>query len=336
MIIPTVQGCVYTVATDSSCHITDQASGKALGTAWANAPVTFTAIGSATVLSDDAATYTKVNFNSAAGALRLLTGGVNSSPLPEGYLPASFIQFSGARGSFLRIPLSCEVGDVFAFESHMRFTDISRASYEGSEPLTGVSLFWGITRGQTWCWAISGERGTVAGADTGWHHLRIAQNEGDGGFWIDGRQVASVEGIVLEPSIDSSLGFGIGGAATPTSGSGYQVSYAVHCDFRLYKNGVLERDFVPCLHPQGYSCFYDLVTKTPFYLTDSSIWVGMTLEQARRLSEMSAPAVSGDPINLVLPEGWEEDAGASAAMKSLSKKGWGTSIAEEISPSLFP
>lgn len=336
MEIPTVKGYSYCVATSSTCAITDTATGKPLGTAWANAPYTFTAQGSTTTLSDADAIYARVNFNSAAGALRLLTGGVNSSPLPEGYLPASFIQFTGARGSFLRVPLTCEVGDEFAFESHMRFTNVSRASYEGSEPMTGVSLFWGIARGQEWCWAISGESDTVAGADTGWHHLRIAQNKADGGFWIDGRQVASVEGIVSEPSIDSSLGFGIGGAATSTGGSGFQVSFAVHCDFRLYKNGVLERDFVPCLHPQGYSCFYDLVTKTPFYLTNTDIWVGMTLEQARRLSEMPAPAVFGDPICLVLPVGWEEDPGVSAAMKSLREKGWGTDIAEEISPSLFP
>lgn len=333
MIIPTVQGCVYTVATDSSCHVTDQASGKPLGSAWANAPVTFTARGSATVLSDDAATYTKVNFNSAAGALRLLTGGY-PSPLPEGYLPATFVQFMGELGNFLSIPATCEVGDSLAFESHLRFTDLRNSSYELSFPMKEhyCGLGWACGRGRGVCF-ISSSNIQGEWADTLWHHFRIEHDVAIGGFWLDGKQEAFVDGLEAEAPIDSSLGFGIGGCAS--SSNAYKRAYIAHCDFRFYKNGVLERDFVPCLHPYGYSCFYDLVTQTPFYLTGWNMWVGMTLEQARRLPELAAPQVSGDPLLLILPEDWPADVGTAAAVDAARAKGWTVEI-ETVERGLMP
>lgn len=333
MTISTVKGSRYVVATESVCHITDTATGMPLGSAWANAPYTFTAQGSTTTLSDDSALYTKANFNSAAGALRLPTGG-NPSPLPEGYLPASFVQFMGERGNFLSIPATCEVDDSLVFESHMRFTDLTKSSYELSFPMLDhyCGLVWAAGRGKGVC-VISSSNIQGEWADTLWHHYRIEHAVAIGGFRIDGKQEAFVEGLQVAAPIDSSLGFGIGGCAS--SSNSYKCACVAHCDFRFYKNGVLERDFVPCLHPHGYSCFYDLVTKTPFYLTGANMWVGMTLEQARRLPELAAPQVSGDPLLLILPADWPADVGTVAAVDAARAKGWTVDI-NTVERSLMP
>lgn len=333
MEIPTVKGYSYCVATSSTCAITDTATGKPLGTAWANAPYTFTAQGSTTTLSDADAIYARVNFNSAAGALRLLTGG-NPSPLPEGYLPASFVQFMGERRNFLSIPATCEVDDSLVFESHLRFTDLTKSSYELSFPMLDhyCGLVWAAGRGKGVC-VISSSNIQGEWADTLWHHYRIEHAVAIGELRIDGKQEAFVNGLQVAAPIDSSLGFGIGGCAS--SSDTYKCAYVAHCDFRFYKNGVLERDFVPCLHPHGYSCFYDLVTKTPFYLTSANMWVGMTLEQARRLPELAAPQVSGDPLLLILPADWPADVGTVAAVDAARAKGWTVDI-KTVERSLMP
>lgn len=74
MDIPTVPGSLYTVATKTTCDITDTATGTPIDSASAGS-VTFTAQGSVTTLSDPEASYTKVNFKNAAAALRMLGGG---------------------------------------------------------------------------------------------------------------------------------------------------------------------------------------------------------------------------------------------------------------------
>lgn len=74
MDIPTVPGSLYTVATQTTCDITDTATGTPIDTVTSGS-VTFTAQGAVTTLSDPTASYTKVNFKNAAAALRMLGGG---------------------------------------------------------------------------------------------------------------------------------------------------------------------------------------------------------------------------------------------------------------------
>ena len=74
MDIPTVPGSLYTVATKTTCDITDTATGTPIDSV-SSGSVTFTAQGTVTTLSDPDATYSKVNFKNAAAALRMLGGG---------------------------------------------------------------------------------------------------------------------------------------------------------------------------------------------------------------------------------------------------------------------
>lgn len=77
MDIPTIPGAVYSIASSSSCDVTDKASGKPLGTATPGSPVTTPAYSDALTLSDPDALYVQIKtFNFALAALGLLGGGV--------------------------------------------------------------------------------------------------------------------------------------------------------------------------------------------------------------------------------------------------------------------
>ena len=71
----------------------------------------------------------------------------------------------------------------------------------------------------------------------------------------------SVSNGVLTGNVTTDKNIWIGGASTEAgcmfSGNMYY--------FKIKKDGVLVRDFVPVIDPDGVVCFYDKVTKTFFY-----------------------------------------------------------------------
>lgn len=84
------------------------------------------------------------------------------------------------------------------------------------------------------------------------------------------------------------------------------------------KNG--EVDFVPAVAMNGQPCMYDRVSKQPFYNKGTgSFIVGMTMEQARKLSKLPA---TGGTLTVSLPSNWQEDEGVLNARAEAEAKGW--------------
>ena len=316
----------YVVEGAAGATVINPLTNRAIATVEDGKQASFLATTPYVVASDDSVNVFKAPFNSAPAKLKLLglLGGGSSTGLPAGYLAAEFVQFNGNVGESLKIPTECVDTDFFAFESRLRFTNTNTRNTELSYPEASATrgIYWGTGR-NSFIWGAAGNIGLIDGSDTKWHHFHLEQSDGPkAGFWIDGVLCGELEDYIVDIPIDSAVGFGIGGAATGPANKASDRAYVAHRDFRFYKNGVLERDFVPCLHPHGYSCFYDRVTQTPFYLTGTNMWVGMTLEQAHRLEKLAAPQVSGDRLLLILPDGWSADVGASAAIEAAKAKGW--------------
>lgn len=79
--------------------------------------------------------------------------------------------------------------------------------------------------------------------------------------------------------------------------------------------------FIPAVSPQGEACFFDTITKTPFFSsTDSKFLVGFTLSQARNLSKL--PVTENGKLTVSLP--WESqwDTGVQNALSIAATKGW--------------
>ena len=98
-----------------------------------------------------------------------------------------------------------------------------------------------------------------------------------------------------------------------------------YCFMKLWEASVkmddVEYKIKPALDPQGVPCFYDEVTKTPFYNSGSgSFIVGLTLDQARNLRKL--PATGG---NLTVSLPWEAQlisSGVPAILQAAADKGW--------------
>ena len=100
-----------------------------------------------------------------------------------------------------------------------------------------------------------------------------------------------------------------------------------YCFMKLWEASVkmddVEYKIKPALDPQGVPCFYDKVTKTPFYNSGSgSFIVGLTLDQARNLRKL--PATGG---NLTVSLPWEaqlvqHNADVESALQTAKNSGW--------------
>ena len=94
---------------------------------------------------------------------------------------------------------------------------------------------------------------------------------------------------------------------------------------RVYAAGISKgsevvRDYVPFLDKNGTPCMFDKVTRKPFYNNGTGQFiVGMTLEQARKLSKLPKP---GGTLTVSLP--WEAgvDATVQDALATAAENGW--------------
>ena len=89
-------------------------------------------------------------------------------------------------------------------------------------------------------------------------------------------------------------------------------------DAYIYEDGEKTHEFVSCVDKAGTPCMYNVVSSQPFYNTGTgSFIVGMTMEQARRLSKLPA----GTKLTVSLPVGYDSDAGVVAALVSAQANG---------------
>lgn len=115
----------------------------------------------------------------------------------------------------------------------------------------------------------------------------------------------------------------------PRRGSASQSFDYIYLDYRgdtkIYAakhwyDGKLSIDIEQLLTPEGRVILKNKVTGQMFY---GSWWVGLSIENARKLSDLSN---IGGGLNLSLPVGYESDAGVANALETARGKGWSIAV----------
>lgn len=305
MDIPTVPGALYTVATKTSCDITDTATGTPIDSASAGS-VTFTAQGTSTTLSDPDATYARVNFKTAAAALRMLGGG---DKLPAGTLAADFLEStaqqymltgavpdSSTRFLFPYRILSSATGSTWLFANADADRTETNKAFKYSR---GVSVY------------------VEFGAQT-----RNVQKP----FVLGVKETIdlSIKGIYLNGELVSTLNkVSFNGSTELTIPRNLRDTVSNDVEFfacQIWQNDDLVRDFFPCVSPTGRAAMWDKVSKTFFYSSaNGEFAVGFTLEQARQLGKLPA---GGGTLKISLPENYTDDHSVVEALSVATSKNW--------------
>lgn len=319
MDIPTIPGAVYTISSASSCDVSDKASGQLLGTAEAGAPFTTPAYSDALTLSDPAALYVQIKtFNFALAALGLL--GEGNSALPNGYLAAEFL---GAIQNNQRVefPLTWDnkTDSIYVAFSTLWPTPESGTYYlrpfggtHSSGKIAGsyslhATTYYTATRWYIRAFAPSGQLPIVDLVNGG------VKNE-----------VLLTSNTVLVNGVFKSVAYEERPTLTDTfQVPGWGLSAATYVNvlaFEHRSSGKANMSLVPALDAQGKPCLYDTIGRTSLYNSGSGEFiVGMTLEQASKLSKL--PATDGS-LTVALPTGYESDAGVANALETARSNGW--------------
>ena len=96
---------------------------------------------------------------------------------------------------------------------------------------------------------------------------------------------------------------------------------------KITEGDELKHNFISALDESGIPCFYDLITKTPFYKQGSSQFVaGFTMKQAKKLSNL--PATNGS-LTISLPKEArliQHNSEVETALNDAASKGWNISV----------
>ena len=316
MDIPTVPGTWYTVASTTTCEITDTATGTPLGTADAGS-YTFQAQGNLTTLSDDSALYSKSNFKSAPAAMKalgLLGGGASTPSLPGGYLAAEFLT---AENTLIALPL-----EVSTKTQTLRIETMSTALlpttilHQEGNFNGGNSI--GMGQWNTGAYMVNCGYGGAAvspvltpGASyTCW--LNITPQIYSFGSSAGGERE---EVNSSRPAISSYFLFSRGDEYL---GTGW---YTRKKWWRAWVNGEMLFDLIPCITPEGVPVMYNKVDGAVYgkSLQSGALIVGFTLTQARKLGKLPA---TGGTLTISLPSNWQEDEGVVNALATAEANGW--------------
>lgn len=320
MDIPTIPGAVYSIASSSSCDVTDKASGKPLGTATPGSPVTTPAYSDALTLSDPDALYVQIKtFNFALAALGLLGGGEAAAPdaLPAGYLAAEFLESTGL--NFIidtKIYPDTETGWLADGVFTKRTENWAVSAYAPPNRYYFCCGFWNDT-------------GTICvGQNTNNNQPSRLQYSGYSRFQarvnFKNSRITEFErggAVTIAP---------IGTAVSKMTDSLYVFGRSNNnCDYRLFKlqfsqGEEIIKDYCMCLDHAGVPCMFDLVSKQPFYNSGTGLFiVGMNMKQALKLSTLPA---TGGSLTISLPEGYDADTAVTAAIATATANGWNFTI----------
>lgn len=292
MDIPTVPGSLYTVATKTTCDITDTATGTPIDSV-SSGSVTFAAQGSATTLSDPDATYSKVNFKNAAAALRMLGGG---DQLPKGYLAAEFLESTGKE--YIDTDIVWKSSDVLRL-------DYGAISDTPNYNIFGVNNNYRFLNTSVVQMAIKGSA----------YNFTTVLTKGKHYILFDTTYRYVFDGEEKE-----------GYNATWTAGNLTLFSISTHlynAVIRFYKfthENEAKVKLLPSISQQGEPCLVDTVSKKTYKNTGAGAFiVGLTLAQARQLSKLPA---GGGSLKISLPENYTDDEAVVAALSTATDNGW--------------
>lgn len=322
MDIPTIPGAWYTVATATTCEITDTATGTPLGTANAGS-YSFQAQGNLTTLSDDSALYSKSNFKSAPAALMalgLLGGGSSTPALPAGYLVAEFLKNTGQQN--FRLP-DFNLSEITESEVDFYVDYLNGTSYGAVFSLYNDNHSTRVIPEQAsklWRFYFNAPALkpslTLPYNGDGLGHKALKMNN----------SVVEWQGSSYPINTDMSgntvvpLGLFTGNVASVNNFSGNH--YRLY-SLKIKTNDVLSLSIVPCLTSLGLPCFFDSVTGQTFLATGADPTVGLTLAQARNLSKLPS---TGGTLTISLPTGYDSDSGVMNALDTARANGWTLTI----------
>lgn len=335
MDIPTVPGALYTVATKTTCDITDTATGTPIDSV-SSGSVTFTAQGAVTTLSDPAAICTNVNFNFAGAGLRKTGAGA----LPPAFLPAAFLESSGEQ--FLQFPYTTTAatsaeGRVQVVETRGTSTTL----YVMGSANYPFALGWGIWEYNTaleWGWLFSGSisagisSSSSLPSKTSLITYRITTS---GELLINGQQAVPRNAQTK----DNSSVFAVGLFGYVGSGNTPRVNYKQrHFGLTLFEAQKKTVALVAAIDKKGDACMVDTVSGQTYYNTGTgSFIVGLTIEQARKLGTHLPKG--GGTLKINLPENYTDDEAVNESISTANANGWifetDTYTAAEASASAF-
>jgi hypothetical protein len=335
MDIPTIPGALYTVATKTTCDITDTATGTPIDSV-SSGSVTFTAQGSVTTLSDPAAIYSNANFNYAGAGLRKTGAGV----LPPAFLPAAFLESSGEQ--FLRFPYATTA----ATSAEGRVQVIETRGTQSVIYVMGcanypLAMGWGVweyNNAVEWGWMFYGaESGGITinsslPSKTSLIEYRITTS---GVLLLNGQQAIPRN----TQRKDSASVFSIGLFGIVGSDNQPRINYKQrHFALTLFESQKKTVALVAAVDKTGVACMVDTVSGQTYYNTGSgSFIVGLTLEQARKLGTHLPKG--GGTLKIKLPENYTDDEAVNESISTANANGWifetDTYTAAEASASAF-
>ena len=320
MDIPTIPGAWYTVATATTCEITDTATGTPLGSANAGS-YTFQAQGNLTTLSDDSALYSKSNFKSAPAALMalgLLGGGASTPALPPGYLAAEFLT---AENTLISLPLVADTKTkTLRIETMSTALLPTTILHQEGNFNSGNSI--GMGQWNTGAYMVNcGSAGAAVSPIltpgeyyTCW--LYITPQIYSFGSSAGGEREEANASL---PAISDYYLFARG---KEYLGTGW---YTRKKWWRASVNGEMLFDLLPCITPEGVPGLYNKVDGAVYgnSLQSGVIIVGMTLSQARKLANLPA---TGGSLTVSLPTGYDSDSLVMTALDTARANGWTLTI----------
>lgn len=184
--------------------------------------------------------------------------------LPSGYTKLEYIQSSGTQWVDTDFTPNGKTRMVVDFA----VTDASGTNnIIGARTSTSEKAFtFSTTEGN---WRIGYNNATTKTsvvADTNRHIADLNQN------------VLSLDGVVIHTAsfadFDGSCDICIGIINSPSASTGYYKGYAKFYSCKIYDNGTLVRDFIPCIDPNGNVGLYDTVNKKFYGNAGSGMFVG--------------------------------------------------------------
>lgn len=317
MDIPTIPGAVYSIASSTSCDVTDKASGKPLGTATPGSPVTTPAYSDAITLSDPDALYVQIKtFNFALAALGLLGGGSSAPSLPSGYLAAEFLENQDVAYIQFSAPFNNSIGVCVCQVQEDMARDTAAINARSETFVLGQRIYSPYIYDSKWY--------------IGWNNWILIKT--DAGASIGKKSEVKLNYFNdIKTSVKNSLeSFSSELTETITENKvrdylifAYQPSSKIFKGkiyyAKLTEDNSIIRDFIPCINETGKPCFYEKVSREPFYAKASNFVVGVTLTQALNLSKLPA---TGGTLTISLPTGYDSDAGVMSALETARAHGW--------------
>lgn len=264
--------------------------------------------GAALELSDDAGRIVET-FKYAPVGLMGAGGGAETSPLPDDYIAAEFIQFDGTDFvQYNQAAVTSKAGDRLVFSTITQFyKNLGTTQSEGRYS----TFYYGVEKGN-FCYGVGSTVDSAAmEADTNWHKITLSHTPSLSFFRVDGAEFQATYNASAQV-----LQYGI---CIGTALDNVKNCYSRKKRATLQINGAIKFDLIPGITAAGKVVFYDVANGKSKASYSNKLRAGLTIPQARKLGKLPD---GGGTIRVCLPKNYTEDEYVVAAMAEAEAKGW--------------